>query len=111
MASFDPDPVPFDVVFNLDSCYSGAATRNTHQQIQGVIEVLAAVADDQTAFGNNALNPWIRNHDMTGIPPQAINAVQPVPDQAIPDIVTPPIGSDEGLGWNASRDLPPPQPT
>ncbi|KAK2804778.1 hypothetical protein FQN51_001420 [Onygenales sp. PD_10] len=62
---FGPDPVTFDVVFILDSYYSGATTRSIPQQLQGVIEVLAAVADDQTAFGNTALNPRRQNKTFT----------------------------------------------
>lgn len=50
------DDAPLDVVFIIDSCYSGLATRK-NQSAKRIIEVIAAVNASGTTLGNNPMSP------------------------------------------------------
>lgn len=50
------DHAPLDVVFIIDSCYSGITTRKD-QSVKRIVEVIAAVDASGTALGNDLTNP------------------------------------------------------
>lgn len=60
-----PIDIPFDVVFIIDSCYSGAAIREFSHEIHGVVEILSAADENHTALGNHESNPRRQNKTFT----------------------------------------------
>lgn len=46
-----------DVLFIIDSCYSGCATRKLKDATERIVEVVAAVNSSGTALGNDPSNP------------------------------------------------------